>query len=133
MSIVKQLKGLWGVMGTFREITDTLQRPAKMLREAVSIGLPKWDPPPPAPPLPPDQETVDRVMEVIKLGTVHEKEAFGRVMGSWRKITTGAPREPAPEEAPRAKPAPEVASGADRARVIAQGSVAKPPPTSEPS
>jgi len=106
MAIIKQLKSLWGVAGTFREIADVLQRPAKMLREAVSIGLPSWDPPEEEPPRPPDQETVDRVMEVIGMGSVEEQKAFSRVMGSWRKITTGAPREPAPEEKPRALPAP---------------------------
>ena len=106
MAIIKQMKSLWGVMGTFREISDILNRPKKMLRELVSIGLPSWDPPPPAPPLPPDQETVDRVMEVIGMGTVEEKQAFERVIGSFRKITTGAPREPAQEEKPRRLPVP---------------------------
>ena len=107
MAIVKQLKSLWGVMGTFREIADIVNRPRKMIREAVSIGLPSWDPPPPAPPLPPDQVTVDRVMEVIGMGTLEEKRAFERVIGSFRKITTGAPREPAREEEPRRLPARE--------------------------
>ena len=101
MAIIRELKGLWGVAGTIREITDTLTRPVKALREAVTIGLPSWDPPPPAPPLPPDQETVDRVMEVIAMGTVEEKRAYDRVIGQFRKITTGAPREPVREgEAP---------------------------------
>ena len=115
MAVIKQMKSLWGVMGTLGEITDVLQRPAKMIREKVSIGLPRWDPPEPAPPLPPDQETVDRVMEVINMGTVQEREAFGRVLGSWRKITTGAPREPAPEETPRRLPAPVVPPGPEGA------------------
>ena len=106
MAIIRQMKSLWGVMGTFREISDVLNRPRKMLREAVSIGLPSWDPPEPAPPRPPDQETVDRVMEVIGMGSVEEREAFSRVMGTWRKITTGAPREPAPEEKPHQLTAP---------------------------
>ena len=106
MTIVKQLKTLWSIGGTFREIADVLNRPRKMLREAVTIGLPSWDPPPPAPHLPPDQETVDRVMEVIGMGTVEEKRAFERVIGSFRKITTGAPREPAREEEQRRLPAP---------------------------
>ena len=105
MAIIRQLKSLWGVMGTLREISDIANLPRKMLREAVSIGLPSWDPPEPAPPSPPDQETVDRVMEVIGMGSVEEKRAFDRVIGTWRKVTTGAPREPAPEEAPRALPA----------------------------
>ena len=106
MAIVKQMKGLWGVMGTLREIADVLNRPKKMIRELVSIGLPSWDPPPPAPPLPPDQVTVDRVMEVIGMGTIEEKRAFERVIGTFRKITTGAPREPAREEEQRPLPAP---------------------------
>jgi len=106
VAIIKQLKSLWGVAGTFREIADVLQRPAKMLREAVSIGLPSWDPPEVEPRRPLDQESVARVREVIGGGGVEEREAFSRVMGSWRKITTGAPREPAPEEKPRQLPAP---------------------------
>ncbi|MDP1908855.1 MAG: hypothetical protein Q8K85_11190, partial [Hyphomicrobium sp.] len=68
MAVIRELKGLWGIMGTVREITDVLEFPRKMLREAVSIGLPSWDPPEPAPPSPPDQETVERVMEVIGMG-----------------------------------------------------------------
>ena len=104
MAVIRQLESLWGVMGTLREISDVLERPRKMLRELVSIGLPSWDPPEPAPPLPPDQETVDRVMEVIGMGSVEEKRAYDRVIGTWRKVTTGAPREPAPEETPRALP-----------------------------
>ncbi|KKM84098.1 hypothetical protein LCGC14_1302680 [marine sediment metagenome] len=112
MAIIKQLKTMWGMFGTLREISDVLARPKKMLREAVSIGLPKWDPPPPAPPLPPDQEAVDRVMEVIGMGHVEEREAFNRVMGTWRKITTGAPRQPAPEETPPQLPPPARETGA---------------------
>ena len=106
MAIIKQLKTIWSIGGTFREISDVLNRPKKMLRELVTIGLPSWDPPPPAPPLPPDQETVDRVMEVIGMGSLEEKRAFDRVIGQFRKITTGAPREPAQEEEPRRLPAP---------------------------
>jgi len=98
VAVIKQLKGLWGVMGTLREISNIIPIAPKMLREAVTIGLPSWDPPPPSPPLPPDQVTVDRVREVIGMGTVEEKRAFERVIGSFRKITTGAPREPAREK-----------------------------------
>lgn len=98
MAIIRELKGLWGVAGTLREITDQLNRPTKALRELVNIGLPEWDPPPPAPPLPPDLVTVQRVQEVIAMGTVEERNAFNRVIGQWRKITTGEPREPPPEE-----------------------------------
>ena len=105
MAVIKQLKGLWGVMGTLRGIADIFGLAPKAIREAVTIGLPDWDPPPPAPPRPPDQEAVDRVMEVIGMGTVEEKRAFERVIGSFRKITTGAPREPAREEEPRLLPA----------------------------
>ena len=111
MAIIKQLKSLWGIMGTFREMADVLNRPRKMLREAVTIGLPSWDPPPPAPPRPPDQEAVDRVREVIGMGTVEERRAFERVIGSFRKITTGAPREPAREEERRRLPAPAQEEG----------------------
>ena len=111
MAVIRELKGLWGIVGTVRQIADVLERPLKTIYESVSLGLPSWDPPPPAPPLPPDQETVDRVMEVIGMGSVEEKRAFDRVVGTWRKVTTGAPREPPPEEAPRAlppaRPAPE--------------------------
>lgn len=106
MAIIKQLKTLWSIGGTFREISDVLNRPRKMLRELVTIGLPSWDPPEEVPPRPPDQETVDRVREVIGMGTVEEKRAFERVIGSFRRITTGAPREPAREEEPRRQPAP---------------------------
>ena len=105
MAIIRELKGLGGVAATFRQIEDMLERPLKALREAVTIGLPEWAPPPPAPPLPPDQETVDRVMEVISMGTVEEKRAYDRVIGNFRKITTGAPREPVREgEQPPAPP-----------------------------
>jgi len=97
VAVVRQLKGLWGIAGTLREIANPLGLAPKSLREAVTIGLPSWDPPPPAPPLPPDQETVDRVMEVIAMGTVEEKRAYDRVIGNFRKITTGAPREPVRE------------------------------------
>jgi hypothetical protein len=106
VAVIKQLKGLWGVMGTLRGIADVMGLAPKAIREAVTIGLPSWDPPPPAPPLPPDQEAVDRVMEVIGMGTVEEKRAYDRVIGSFRKITTGAPREPAREEERRRLPAP---------------------------
>lgn len=97
MAIIRELKGLWGVMGTIRAISDPLTRPLKALQEAVTVGLPSWDPPPPAPPLPPDQETVDRMQEVIAMGTVEEKRAYDRVIGQVRKITTGQPREPVRE------------------------------------
>ena len=97
MAIIRELKSLWGVVGTFKEIGNPLGLAPKMLREAVTIGLPGGDPPPPAPPLPPDQETVDRIMEVIAMGTVEEKRAYDRVIGNFRKITTGAPREPVRE------------------------------------
>lgn len=106
MAVIKQLKGLFGIMGTLREISDVLEKPMKALREAVTVGLPKWDPPEEVEPRPPDQETVDRVMEVIGMGSVEEGKAFSRVMGSWRQITTGAPRQPAPEEPPWQLPAP---------------------------
>lgn len=115
MAVIRQLKGLWGVAGTLRQITDVFQRPLKVLMEQVTIGLPSWDPPPPAPPLPPDQEAVDRAMEVIGMGSVEEQKAFSRVMGTWRKITTGAPREPAridePPALPRPRPPAEEAEG----------------------
>ena len=114
MAVIRELKGLWGVVGTVREIADVLERPLKSIREAVSIGLPSWDPPEPAPPLPPDQETVDRVMEVIGMGTVEERRAFERVIGSWRKMVTGAPREPPPEESPRRLPAGKQAPEEER-------------------
>lgn len=104
MAVIRELKGLWGVTGTLREIADVVTRPLKSIRESVSIGLPSWDPPPPAPPSPPDQETVDRVREVIGLGTVEERKAYERVLGQWRKITTGQPRETPPEASPPALP-----------------------------
>jgi hypothetical protein len=106
VAVIKQLKGLASVMGTLREISDIVGLAPKAIREAVTIGLPSWDPPEEVPPRPPDQEAVDRVMEVIGMGTVEEKRAFERVIGSFRKITTGAPREPAREEEPRRLPAP---------------------------
>ena len=106
MAIIRELKGLGGIAGTFREIADLAATPVKALREAVAIGLPEWDPPPPAPPLPPDQETVDRVMEVIAMGTVEEKRAYDRVIGNFRKIATGAPREPVREGEGQPTPAP---------------------------
>lgn len=106
MAVIKELKGLWGVMGTVREIADVLGRPMKSIREAVRIGLPSWDPPAEVEPSPPDQETVNRVREVIGMGTVEERRAFERVIGTWRKVITGAPRETPPEESPRALPPP---------------------------
>lgn len=109
MAIIRELKSLWGVVGTFKEIANPLGLFPKTLRESVTIGVPGWDPPPPAPPLPPDQVTVDRVMEVIAMGTVEEKRAYDRVIGQFRKITTGAPREPVREgeQPPPPPPAPE--------------------------
>ena len=83
MAVIKQLKGLWGVMGTLRGIADIFGLAPKAIREAVN-----------------------RVMEVIGMGTVEEKRAFDRVIGSFRKITTGSPREPAREEERRQLPAP---------------------------
>lgn len=121
MAIIKQLKSLWGVTGTLREIADVFETPAKRLREAVSIGLPSWDPPEEEPPRPPDQEAVDRVREVIGMGSVEEREAFTRVMGTWRRITTGAPREPVREEIPRQLPAPAPSPPAGAGATSEQG------------
>jgi hypothetical protein len=97
VAVIRELKGLWGVMGTLRQVADVVQAPLKSIREAVSIGLPEWDPPAEVPPLPPDQETVNRVQEVIGMGTVEERKAYEKVAGQWRKLTTGQPRETPPE------------------------------------
>ena len=106
MAMVKQLKGLFGIMGRLRQISDILERPLKAIQEAVSIGLPRWDPPEEVDPEVPDLAAVERVREVIDMGSVGERKAFDKVMGTWRRITTGAPREPVREEEPRRQPAP---------------------------
>jgi hypothetical protein len=109
--MIKQLKGLFGLMATFRQISDTLERPLKMIYELVGVGLPSWDPPPEVDPEVPDLEAVERVREVIDMGSVEERKAFDKVMGTWRRITTGAPREPVREEEPPRLPAGRPAPG----------------------
>lgn len=106
MAVIRVLKQLNIASGVTRQLTDIIRRPLKQVFESVLVGLPDWDPPPPAEPLPPDQEAVDRAMEVINMGAVEEQRAFSKVIGTWRKITTGAPREPARIEEPAALPAP---------------------------
>ncbi len=106
MTVIRQLKGLGGVMASVRGIVDIFALAPKAIREAVMVGLPDWDPPPPAAPSPPDQETAKRAREVIGMGSVEERRTFDRVMGTWRKITTGAPREPPPAGEPPALPPP---------------------------
>ena len=95
MAIIRQLKGLSAISGQLRAIMEPLERPMKRLREAVMIGLPAWDPPPPRPPAPPDHETVARVQEVIGMGTLEERKALDRVTETWKKTRQGQPREPA--------------------------------------
>ncbi len=111
MTVIKQMKGLWGVMGSIRNITNVMGLAPKSVREAVSVGLPSWDPPGPEWPPERDQATVDRVSEVIGMGTVEERKMYDRVITSWRKITTGAPQQPPPEEERPALPAPRPAAG----------------------
>ena len=111
MAMIKQLKGLFGIMGTLRQISDVLEQPLKMIREAVGIGLPHWDPPEEVDPEAPDLAAVERVREVIDMGSVGERKAFDKVMGTWRRIVTGAPREPVREEEPRRLPPPRPAPG----------------------
>ena len=84
MAVIRVLKQLNVVSGVTRQLTDIIRRPLKVLMEKVTIGLPDWDPPPPAAPLPPDQEAVERAMEVINMGSVEEQRAFSKVMGTWR-------------------------------------------------
>lgn len=114
MAIIKQMKGLWGVMGTIRNITNVMGLAPKSVREAVSIGLPSWDPPGPEWPPERDQATVDRVSEVIGMGAIEEQRLLNRVMGTYRKITTGAPQEPPSEEETPQLPAPRPAAGEEK-------------------
>ena len=109
--MIKQLKGLFGLMATFRQISDTLERPLKMIYELVGVGLPSWDPPEEVDPEVPDLAAVERVREVIDMGSVGERQALDKIMGTWRRITTGAPREPVREEEPRRLPPPRSVPG----------------------
>ncbi len=95
MTIVKQLKSLSGISALGGVITNSLGTPLKSLREAVMIGLPSWDPPPPKPPSPPDHELAARVQEAIGMGSQQEKAAFERAMQTWRQVRDGQPRQPA--------------------------------------
>lgn len=95
MSIIKVLKGINGIAGLGSIIQNPLGTPLKSLREAVMIGLPGWDPPPPEPPHPPDVELAARVQEKIGMGSQQEKAAFDKAMQKWRDIKDGQPRQPA--------------------------------------
>ncbi len=113
MSIIKVLKGLNGISGYASVIQNSLGTPLKSLREAVMIGLPGWDPPPPEPPRPPNVELAARVQEAIGMGSQQEKAAFDKAMQSWRTIRDGQPRQPAEvpgrrELPPAAQPARQV-------------------------
>jgi hypothetical protein len=95
MAIIRVLKGINGIAGWGNIITNPLGSPLKSLREAVMIGLPSWDPPPPKPPSPPDYELAARVQEAIGMGSQQEKAAFDKAMQTWRNIRDGQPRQPA--------------------------------------
>lgn len=110
MSIIKVLKGINGISGLTSIIQNPLGTPLKSLREAVMIGLPSWDPPPPKPPEPPDYELAARVQEAMGMGSQQEKAAFDKAMQKWRDIKDGQPRRPADipgrrELPPQAQPA----------------------------
>ena len=95
MAIIRQIKSLNAIAGQLRIISDITGGALKSMREAVMIGLPMWDPPPPRPPAPPDYETVARVQEVIGMGTLEERRAFDKVTETWRKVKRGEPPQPA--------------------------------------
>lgn len=95
MTIVKVLKGIFGISGLGSIITAPLGTALKPLREAVMIGIPGWDPPPELPPGPPDDDAAQRAKETIAMATQQELEAFNKVMQIWRKVRDGQPREPA--------------------------------------
>lgn len=95
MSIIKTLKGINGIAGWASIITNSLGTPVKSLREAVMVGLPGWDPPPPKPPEPPDFELAARAQEAIGMGSQQERAAFEKAMQKWRDIKDGQTRRPA--------------------------------------
>lgn len=106
MAIVREMKALWRVAGRIRAVVDAFFTPPKRLFETVRIGLPRWDPPQEKPPPPPDHAAVARAREVIQMGTVEERRAFDRVITTWRRITRGEPRQPAPSPQPPPPPPP---------------------------
>ena len=99
MTIIKELKSINVLGGLLREMTDVIRAPRKLLHEAVSIGVPYWDPPEDRPPTPPDPEAVTRAQEVISMAAADERRLFTRVLDIQRKIKSGEPREE-----PRATP-----------------------------
>lgn len=106
MTVIRQLKGIWGLLAKLRIIAIPIPSPRKFVEEQIGIGLPLFDPPPPEPPHPPNEELAARAREVIGTGTVEERAAFDAVSGSVRRITGGAPREPRPAAV---QPSPEEA------------------------
>ena len=109
MAIIRELKGLNQIAGQIRFIGDISGGALKLIHEAVHIGLPLWDPPPPRPPAPPDHETVARVQETIGMGTLEERRAFDKVTETWRKVKRGEPSQPAqfPGRREQTAPTPE--------------------------
>lgn len=87
------LKKLYVVAGALSVIKHELGVPRKIIREAVVVGLPIWDPPEEKSPSPPDQATVDRARATIRNSTEDERRAFRRIMEGARKIKHGEPRQ----------------------------------------
>jgi hypothetical protein len=105
VAIIRELKGINRITGVLRQGLNVFNRPRKMIREIVGIGLPVWDPPPPRPPAAPDHATVKRAEGKISLSVAEERQALDRVLGNWRRTKAGEPRPPAaPDQEPPPPP-----------------------------
>lgn len=112
--IIKELKGIHGIAANFRIMSDQFGRSRKALTEFVTIGLPAWDPPPVLPPSPPDIETAQRISRKLTLSTEEERQQFKKVIGAWRKLTSGQPREETPAPPPPPPPPQRLGPGGQR-------------------
>ncbi len=104
VTIINELKKVHQVLGVASEIMHNLGIPRKNLLEGINVGLPVWDPPPELPPGPPDEALVARVQEAQGMAANEERRAFEKVLGTYRKISQGEPRQPAQVPGRRQEP-----------------------------
>ena len=104
MTVIAQLKGIHAVLGGITVLMHNLGIPRKQLLEALNVGLPAWDPPPELPPGPPDEALVARVQEAQGMAANEERRAFEKVVGTYRKVVGGEPRQPAEVPGRRQEP-----------------------------